>query len=125
VLKKFAFIIAILYSLALATVSLVKINNLPNVGVSNADKIFHFLTYSVLAFLWTNTFFFKFKYKKVKAIVYASVLSIIFGIIIEVLQGSITVSRHTDIYDAIANTLGVLIMVIILLINKKTYIKNG
>ncbi len=123
-LKKYALIIAIFYSLALAMVSLVKINNLPNAGISHADKIFHFLVYSVLAFLWVNTFFFKFKYKKTKAIIYAALFSIIFGIIIEVLQGSVTASRHTDIYDAIANTLGVLFIVLILLINKKTYIKN-
>lgn len=123
-LKKYALIIAIFYSLALAMVSLVKINNLPNAGISHADKIFHFLVYSVLAFLWVNTFFFKFKYKKTKAIIYAALFSIIFGIIIEVLQGSVTASRHTDVYDAIANTLGVLFTVLILLINKKTYIKN-
>lgn len=123
-LKKYAFIIAVFYTVALATVSLVRLNNLPNVGVSFADKIFHFLVYSVLAFLWVNTFFFKFKYKKTKAIIYAALFSIIFGIIIEVLQGSITASRHTDVYDAIANTLGVLIMVTILLINNKMYIKN-
>ncbi|MCF7568372.1 VanZ family protein [Sabulilitoribacter arenilitoris] len=123
-LKKYALIIAIFYTLALALVSLVKINNLPNVGISHADKIFHFLVYSVLAFLWVNTFFFKFKCKKTKAILYATLFSIIFGIIIEVLQGSITASRHTDVYDAVANTLGVLIMMLILLINKKAYIKN-
>lgn len=123
-LKKYALIFAIFYSLALAVVSLVKINNLPNAGISHADKIFHFLVYSVLAYLWVNTFFFKFKYKKTKAILYAALFSIIFGIIIEVLQGSITASRHTDVYDAVANTLGVLIMVLILLINKKTHIKN-
>lgn len=123
-LKKYALIIAVLYSLALAAVSLVKINNLPNAGISHADKIFHFSVYSVLTLLWVNTFFFKFKHKKIKAIWYAALFSIIFGIIIEVLQGSVTASRHTDIYDAIANTLGVLIMVLILLINKKTHIKN-
>ncbi|WP_052143696.1 VanZ family protein [Wocania ichthyoenteri] len=121
-LKRYALIIAVFYSIALAAVSLIKINNLPDVGISFADKIFHFLVYSVLAFLWVNTFFFKFKYKKTKAIIYAALFSIIFGIIIEVLQGSVTASRHTDVYDAIANTLGVLFMVLLLLINRKTYI---
>lgn len=122
--KKFAFIIAIFYSIVLATVSLIKINNLPDAGISFADKIFHFLAYSVLAFLWFNTFFFTFKLKKIKAIIYAATLSIIFGIIIEVLQGSITIYRQTDVYDAVANTFGVLITVLILLINKKAHIKN-
>lgn len=122
-LKKHALIIAVCYALALATVSLIKINDLPNAGIPFADKIFHFLAYSVLVFLWGNAFFFKFKYKKSKAMLYAAVLSIILGIIIEVLQGSITTSRHTDVYDAIANTLGVIITVLIVLINKKMYIK--
>ncbi|MFD1616487.1 VanZ family protein [Gelatiniphilus marinus] len=123
-LKKYALLIAVFYSLALALVSLVRLNNLPDVGVSFGDKIFHFLVYAVLAFLWFNTFFFVFKQKKTRAVQYAAVFSIVFGIIIEVLQGSITVSRHTDVYDAIANTLGVLIMAIILLVNKNAPIKK-
>ncbi|MFD1161743.1 VanZ family protein [Hwangdonia seohaensis] len=123
-LKKYALVLAVFYSLGLATVSLITLNNLPNVGINFADKIFHFIVYGVLAYLWFNTFFFKFKYKKRKAIFYAALFSIIFGIIIEVLQGSATASRHTDVYDAIANTLGVLFMVAILLINKKMHIKN-
>ncbi|WP_418602417.1 VanZ family protein [Hwangdonia sp.] len=123
-LKKYALVLAVFYSLGLATVSLITLKNLPNVGINFADKIFHFIVYGVLAYLWFNTFFFKFKYKKRKAIFYAALFSIIFGIIIEVLQGSATASRHTDVYDAIANTLGVLFMVAILLINKKMHIKN-
>ncbi|WOD42091.1 VanZ family protein [Hwangdonia lutea] len=123
-LKKYVFIITVFYTLGLATVSLMTLNNLPNVGINFADKIFHFIVYSVLAYLWFSTFYFKFKYKKRKAIWYAALFSIIFGIIIEVLQGSVTASRHSDVYDAIANTLGVLIMVSILLVNKKMHIKN-
>lgn len=123
-LKKFALPIAVLYSLALATVCLIKINNLPNVGIYFADKIFHFLVYAVLTMLWVNTFFYTFKCNKKQSILYASVFSIMFGIIIEALQGRVTVSRHTDVYDAIANTLGVLIMAVILLINRKAYVKN-
>lgn len=123
-LKKFVLPITVLYTLALATVCLIKINNLPDTGISFADKIFHFLVYSVLTFLWVSTFFFTFRYSKKKSIVCASVFSIVFGIIIEVLQGSATVSRHTDVYDAIANTLGVLVMAGILLIKKNTHIKN-
>lgn len=123
-LKKQALIIAIFYTLGLAVVSLITISNLPDAGISFADKIFHFIVYGVLTYLWVNTFFFKFKWSKVKAITYASVLSVVFGIIIEVLQGSVTTSRFMDVYDALANTLGVLVMVLVLLLNKKTLIKN-
>ena len=105
-------------------VSLIQLKGLPNVGISFADKIFHFLAYSVLTLVWFSALFFQFKNKKTKAILYAAIFSVIFGIIVEVLQGSVTASRHSDVYDAIANTLGVLITVLILLINKKTGIKN-
>lgn len=123
-LKRFALLIAIAYSLTLMVVSLIQLKGLPNVGISFADKIFHFLAYSVLTLVWFSALFFQFKNKKTKAILYAAIFSVIFGIIVEVLQGSVTASRHSDVYDAIANTLGVLITVLILLINKKTGIKN-
>lgn len=123
-LKKYSSFIALLYTLALATVCLIQIKELPDVKVSFGDKIFHFLTYSVLTLLWYYAFFAKFKIGRVKAIIYASVFSILFGIIIEVLQGSVTTSRFADIYDVLANTLGVLFTALLLLINKRVRIKN-
>ncbi len=115
---------SILYTTALAAVCLIKLNNLPNIGVSFGDKIFHLLAYLVLTFLWVNTFIYKFKFKKESAIVYAGVFCIAFGIIIEVLQGSVTSYRSSDIYDVVANTLGVLIMVLIFVIKNLVTIKK-
>ena len=123
-LKKHSHLSAIFYSLALATVSLIQLKSLPNVGISFADKIFHFLAYSMLAFLWFNTFFFHFKTRTTKAIVYSTLFSIIFGIILEVLQGSVTAYRSSNVYDALANTLGVLFTMIIILANKKILVKK-
>lgn len=124
VLKKQFFLMSILYATALAVVCLIKLNNLPNIGVSFGDKIFHLLAYLVLTFLWVNTFIYKFKFKKESAIVYGGVLCIAFGIIIEVLQGSVTSYRSSDIYDVVANTLGVLIMVLIFVIMNLVAIKK-
>jgi glycopeptide antibiotics resistance protein len=42
------------------------------------------------------------------------VLSIIFGIIIEVLQGTVTAYRSSDINDVLANTIGVLLMSVVI-----------
>ncbi len=124
VLKRFSFLIATLYSLALAIVSLIQLKNMPDVGVSFGDKIFHFLAYSVLAFLWFSALFFKFKLNITRAIVYSALFSIIFGIILEALQGSATTYRSSDVYDAIANTLGVLFTVLILLASKRILVKK-
>ena len=119
-LKKYLLSLSILYTLALTFVSLMRLKELPDIGISYGDKIFHFLTYAILAFLWAKTFDFKFNIEREKAIIISAILSIIFGIIIEVLQGSFTVTRQTDAMDVLANTLGVLIIAIILLFKKES-----
>ncbi|PKQ44470.1 teicoplanin resistance protein VanZ [Confluentibacter flavum] len=93
-------------------------------GVSFGDKIFHSLSYAVLAFLWFYTFFFQFKISKTKAILFASVISIIFGIIIEVLQGVFTSTRQADVYDVLANSLGVLFAACLLLLKNINTVKK-
>ncbi len=123
-LKKLTPIITIIYSLALATVSLIKLNNIPDIGVSFGDKIFHFCAYFVLTLLWFYTFLFSFKYKSRKAMLLAVILSVLFGTIIEVLQGSVTASRSLDIYDAVANSLGALLASTVLWFKSSLHVKN-
>lgn len=110
--------------MALALVCLMPLKKIPNVGVSFADKIFHSLTYVVLTFLWFGTFYFQFKKGKIKAIVYATIISIIFGIIVEVLQGVFTATRQADVYDVLANSLGVLFAVSLLLLKNINTVKK-
>jgi VanZ family protein len=124
VLKRYSLFIAIIYSIALTILSLITISGIPDIGISFGDKIFHFLAYYILTLVWFYALFTKFNFKKNKAILYAAIFSMIFGIVIELLQGSITTSRHSDVYDAIANTLGVVIAVLVLFLNNKIQVKN-
>jgi VanZ family protein len=124
VLKKYVFIVTIFYSLALATVCLVQLNDLPKTGISFEDKIFHALSYAVLMGLWFNTLVFQFKISTIKAIIYASIVSIIFGIIIEVLQGVFTVTRKADVFDVMANSLGVLVFATVIFLKNKLTVKK-
>jgi len=124
VLKKKALAISIIYTLAISYASLVKLNNVPDIGVSFGDKIFHFIAYSLLAFLWYSSFLYNFRYKEKKAIIYSAVISIIFGIIIEVLQDVLTVYRSMDIYDVFANSSGVLLTVVVLVLKKNIHVKK-
>ncbi len=123
-LKKLVPIATILYSLALITASLIKLGRVPDLGISFADKIFHFFAYFVLTVLWFYTFLYTYRYEFKKAIRFAAILAIIFGIIIEVLQGSVTVSRSLDVYDAIANTLGAVLASVILWMKSNLGVKN-
>lgn len=120
-LKRQVFLITIFYSLALALVCLLPFKKLPDVGVSFGDKIFHSLTYVVLTFLWFSTFFFQFKTSKINAIIYSSVISIVFGIIIEVLQGVFTTTRQADVFDVLANSIGVLFAAVLIVVKKQKY----
>src|SRR5690606_31008191 len=121
---KCVFIVTVFYSLALATVCLMELKGLPDTGISFADKIFHALSYAVLTFLWYNTLVFQFKMSATKALIYASILAIIFGIIIEVLQGTVTRTRQSDVFDVIANSLGVLFLVFVLFVKNKITVKK-
>tara|TARA_R110000868_G_scaffold3980_7_gene24258 strand:+ start:630 stop:1004 length:375 start_codon:yes stop_codon:yes gene_type:complete len=124
VLKKVTFLVALGYSVALGAVSLITLD-IPNVQISFADKIFHFLAYSLFTVLWYLAFFYTFSFKKRKSIIYAAVLAILFGIVIEVLQDTITTSRALDVYDALANTFGALVTTMIIGIKNSLYVKNS
>ena len=51
--------------------------------------------------------------------------AIVFGIIIEVLQGVLTKNRQADVYDVIANSAGALFaLIIIFWLNFKTFDKK-
>ena len=123
-LKKALLFLSITYTVALTVVCLININDFPKVEIDYSDKIFHCLTYLVLNLLWFNTFLFYFNIIKSKALWYAAGFSFVFGIVIEVLQGTLTVNRSADIYDVFANSFGVLLAVIIITLKQKIAIKK-
>jgi len=119
-LKKWALPLVVTYALALTIGSLVNTGDIPSLGSSFDDKIYHFIAYSIFTLLVYN-------YCKTKdiarSILIASVTVVIYGIIIEVLQHTITVHRTLDIYDALANALGVCFAVLLLELRNKLKLK--
>ncbi|WP_370477591.1 VanZ family protein [Tamlana flava] len=113
------------YTLALAMVCLVRLNDLPDIGVYFGDKIFHFLAYVLLTILWFGTWNYHFGLKTNKSIVYALVFALIFGIIIEVLQDVLTDYRTLDVHDIFANSLGSLLASIALWFKHALQVKNS
>lgn len=77
-------------------------------NIPYGDKLVHFTFYFVAAVL--GVFFLReqrqWKLTQKKAMGIILVLTIVFGIIIEVIQHTLTVSREGDVFDALANTLG-------------------
>jgi VanZ family protein len=90
-----------------------------NIKISNIDKLYHSFAYFTLTISWLLSF-----YKKPEKKYVIVIGCIILGIIIEVLQGTLTIYRTGDYLDVLANSFGVLLALLIFnVISKKNYIK--
>ena len=118
--KYLALSLLLLYFIFLTAISLINLGRLPSLGSSFDDKIFHFLSHVLFTFLAFNYFT---KIKVSKPILISALLPISYGIIIEWLQGILTNSRTTDVYDVFANILGTVFAVIILSTLKNVKLK--
>jgi len=121
VLKKILPILALLYTIALAIISLLNFSNLPDIDIDNSDKYGHAIAYSLLCLIWYLAMK---SFKFPKALLIAASIAIIYGIVLEVLQGALTDARIFDGYDILANSIGVAFISIIILIRNKTQVKN-
>jgi VanZ family protein len=99
---------AILYTGLILYLSLIDLADTPVKDFGMSDKIMHGGAYFGLGLLWMLFGVVSFRKKGLfKRIVVISVISIAFGIFIEVLQETMTNYRQLDFYDVIANTVGV------------------
>jgi len=104
-LKDNALLIALLCTLAILVGSLASINSLvSSMPVKLSDKSLHAMAYFVLALCW---FYAAYKNKRFRISTFVLTLLIIaFGMVVEVLQGSLTSYREADVYDMFANGTG-------------------
>lgn len=106
-LKGSFFATAIIITVAIAYLSLMKVpQNQPIFKIS--DKILHAVAYFVLTFSWLLAFY---KKKTIKHLLIAG--CVFYGILLEVLQGTLTDYRYAEYLDMVANTIGVLLALIV------------
>ena len=104
--------------IATIIVAILSLTSVPKVDLGfklkSSDKYLHALAYFTLSSVWY--FAFKDKMKKTSFKVSLIFLLIFYGIVLEVLQGGLTKYRTADFFDVIANTVGIVIAM--LLFNK-------
>ena len=111
-LERNALFLAILATLVLAFLSLSAIPKINlGLGIKSGDKYLHFFAYFVLSSLWYFALKNKISEKVFK--IFVPLGLILYGIILEGLQSGLTTYRTGDIYDAIANSAGVIVALII------------
>ena len=110
-LKDNAIFIAIFITVSIAIGSLVKPDLITLKSISVSDKMYHFIAYFFLMFSWLYAFLKNEKFQK--NIKYLILGCLIFGIVIEILQGTITSYRTTSYLDILANSVGIGLAVLI------------
>jgi len=100
---------ALAFSILILVLSLIPQQSKLLAEVKNSDKIIHIFFYTLLCLSWL--FYFK-PYKKLKSKFIVGFGVFVYGIIIEILQSTITTYRTGSIYDVFANGIGILIALI-------------
>ncbi|AFU68967.1 hypothetical protein P700755_002177 [Psychroflexus torquis ATCC 700755] len=114
---------AILCTASILVLSISDISSLPKLQISYEDKFYHFVAYFVLNSIWLIALFKKNEYQ-LKKLLSISFSIIVFGIIIEVIQGSVTDSRAFDIFDILANSIAVVVSFFCFMLVKKSFLKK-
>ena len=75
----------------------------------NSDKVLHGSAYFVFTLLWFSYFYlFYLKNKNTRFVVGVTLLlALSYGMIIEVMQGTLTSYRSADVFDMLANVIGI------------------
>lgn len=119
-LSKFSAIFAYGYSALLLLLSLIKIGSvIPKLGSDFDDKLYHATAYIIMGFVWGVYLLYQ---SNKNYILLSFLIGGLFGIIIEVLQVTLTSYRSFDFFDIIANLLGLCLGLILVSILKNSII---
>ena len=105
-----SFALAIGITMLIGYLSLVRTGNFP-IAVSHLDKLQHLFAYFVLALSWLFAVGSPMGKRKNKIVV--ALGCVIYGIVLEVLQSTVTTYRTASLLDVIANAVGVFMALLI------------
>lgn len=113
---------ALVYTLLILIFSLINLSRIPTPTFSQSDKFLHLGAYLGLTLVWYLYYFSRAVWKtvQIKSLLIICLLIIAFGIFIEVLQDKLTSYRTIDSLDVLANSLGVFLGFVIIIVTKNT-----
>lgn len=106
--KNFILLAAIAWTLLVFYLCLMKTSNVPKFSFQNIDKLAHFAFHFGFVILWILYLQLSMKSKTIR-LIWVVFVSILFGILIEVLQELCTTTRSADVFDMLANSLGAIV----------------
>lgn len=96
------------------------VDSIDFIDIPHSDKIGHFIFYFGCTTVWFLLIYkgIKLSNKVLKILALVALSSFLYGILIEILQATITTTRSGDWRDALANTTGILVACFIILRSK-------
>jgi VanZ family protein len=110
-----AFAPPLLWTLLVTFLSLIHSDRLPSGGWLERlpiDKLVHVLLYAVMFFLYHRALLMN-RRKGLNVMLLSSIITVFWGIVIEMLQWRMQLGRYFDMLDIIANITGVLISAVL------------
>lgn len=133
-MRKLLYWLAPFYTLFVAYGSLADRPPIPDISISNIDKVYHCIGYFTMMVFWYVFFYHRFLEKQVHfqytirtilsswsstIAISAAIFSFIIGGLIELAQGYFTEHRSMDASDLLANTAGIIIAAFLLWMSSK------
>ena len=108
-------ILGLLYTLAITIVMVFPGKDLPKSDLP-LDKLLHVLINMCLVLIWLLYFHVKASANLNRRMLFTVLTAVfIYGIIIEIIQQQFVVHRHADIWDVVANTIGLILGFVVFL----------
>ena len=102
--------IAIAYTLLITAALLAPITGAPKIEIPFADKMVHLIINAGLFVVWASYVFSgKTKTTKTYTLPLLFLCTLLYGILIEVIQGSFIPTRGADFFDVVANVCGLIL----------------
>jgi len=119
VVKKISLPVAICYTIVLVTVTLINLPKASALGFTFLDKFYHLVAYLILSVLWCYYVLLT-KNKNLKNIVFFALLVV--AVVLEYIQDKVNPNRFFDLYDMLANVLGVILGILVVEIFKNALV---
>ena len=105
--KYLFFVIALFWTILVTYSCLVQSSAVPVINIPNLDKYIHAFFHFVFTYVWFLFFRKQLKFNTIfKPLLTAFLFSVVFGIVIEILQQLVTTTRSADFFDFLANLTG-------------------
>ncbi|RZJ31045.1 MAG: hypothetical protein EOO48_03265 [Flavobacterium sp.] len=108
--------IAVIWTLIIAVLCMVRFTDLPDVGVKGTDKYVHATFHFFFTIFWCQHLINTKSRPLRPTLLRVLLLSIVYGGLIEIAQETLTTTRHADWADVAANFTGAILAVLVLTI---------